>query len=101
TQDGRLLFGGREVYASGRPARIGEGIRRQIAETYPALRDVPLIHAWGGSVGITVPRRPFVREVMPNVTAIGGYSGHGIMLANFMGRLYAEALSGNQERLKL
>ena len=34
---------------------------------------------------ITVPRKPFVREVMPNVISAGGYSGHGVMLSNFFG----------------
>jgi len=101
SKDGRLLFGGREVYSKGSPREIRAQIRRQIAEVYPYLRDIEITHAWGGSVGITMPRRPFVREVMPNVIAAGGYSGHGVMLANFMGRLYAEAAAGNRDRLKL
>ena len=46
-------------------------------------------------------RKPFVREVMPNVISAGGYSGHGVMLSNFMGKLYAETVSGNRDRLKL
>jgi len=100
-KDGRLLFGGREVYSAGEPAGIAESIRRQIGEVYPRLRDVEITHAWGGSVGITMPRKPFVREVMPNVIAAGGYSGHGLMLSNFVGRLYAEMLAGNRDRLKL
>ncbi|WP_188820629.1 NAD(P)/FAD-dependent oxidoreductase [Brucella endophytica] len=99
--DGRLLFGGREAYTADNPRDISSHIRRQIAEIYPALSDVEITHAWGGSVGITMPRKPFVREVMPNVISIGGYSGHGVMLANFMGRLYAETVAGNRERLKL
>jgi gamma-glutamylputrescine oxidase len=99
--DGRLLFGGREIYSKSSPKEISAQIRRQIAEVYPHLRDIEITHAWGGYVGITMPRRPFVREVMPNVIAAGGYSGHGVMLANFMGRLYAEALAGNRDRLKL
>jgi gamma-glutamylputrescine oxidase len=101
SMDGRLLFGGREVYSKSSPKEISAQIRRQIAEVYPYLRDVEITHAWGGYVGITMPRRPFVREVMPNVIAAGGYSGHGVMLANFMGRLYAEAVAGNRDRLKL
>jgi len=100
-KDGRLLFGGREVYTTGEPAGIADSIRRQIAEVYPHLRDVEITHAWGGSVGITVPRKPFVREVMPNVIAAGGYSGHGLMLSNFIGKLYAETVAGNRERLRL
>lgn len=99
--DGRLLFGGREAYTADNPRDISSHIRRQIAEIYPALSDIEITHAWGGSVGITLPRKPFVREVMPNVISAGGYSGHGVMLANFMGKLYAETVTGNRERLKL
>jgi len=99
--DGRLLFGGREVYSAGTPAGIADGIRRQIAEVYPRLKNVGITHAWGGFVGITLPRKPFVREVMPNVISAGGYSGHGVMLSNFVGKLYAETLAGNRDRLKL
>ena len=99
--DGRLLFGGREIYAVKDPKDIHIHIRRQIAEIYPALKDVEITHGWGGFVGITMPRKPYVREVMPNVISAGGYSGHGVMLSNFVGRLYAETVSGNRDRLKL
>ncbi|TKB19938.1 MAG: FAD-binding oxidoreductase [Mesorhizobium sp.] len=101
SKDGRLLFGGREVYAVNDPKDIHIHIRRQIAELYPALKDVEITHGWGGYVGITMPRKPFVREVMPNVISIGGYSGHGVMLSNFFGKLYAETVAGNRDRLKL
>jgi gamma-glutamylputrescine oxidase len=101
TGDGRLLFGGREIYSTAEPAGIRNAIRRQIAEIYPALKDIEITHAWGGYVGITMPRRPFVREVMPNVISAGGYSGHGVMLSNFTGKLYAETVAGNRDRLKL
>jgi gamma-glutamylputrescine oxidase len=100
TKDNRLLFGGREVYSASSPAEIESGVRRQIAEVYPQLADVKLSHAWGGYVGITLPRKPFVREVMPNVTSIGGFSGHGVMLSNYTGRLYAESVTGNFDGLR-
>ena len=38
---------------------------------------------------------------MPNVISAGGFSGHGVMLSNFTGKLYAEAVAGNRDRLKL
>lgn len=98
--DGRLLFGGREIYAVNDPKGIADAIRHQIAELYPALKDIEITHAWGGYVGITMPRRPFVREVMPGVISAGGYSGHGVMLANFVGKLYAETITGNRDRLR-
>lgn len=96
--DGRLLFGGREAYTSA-TGDIGRHIRKQIAEVYPHLADVRLSHAWGGSVGITMERLPYVRSLAPGITTIGGFSGHGVMLANFAGLLYAERVNGNRDRL--
>lgn len=101
SKDGRLLFGGREAYTADNPLDISQHIRRQIAEIYPALKGIEITHAWGGSVGITMPRQPFVREVMPGVTSIGGYSGHGVMLSNYCGKLYAEMVLGKSADLDL
>jgi len=101
SKDGRLLFGGREAYTADNPRDIKKHIGRQIAEIYPALKDVEISHAWGGSVGITMTRQPFVREVMPGVTSIGGYSGHGVMLANYCGKLYADMVLGGSADLDL
>ena len=100
-KNGRLLFGGREAYTADNPRDISDHIRRQIAEIYPNLADIEMTHAWGGSVGITLPREPFVREVMPGVTSIGGYSGHGVMLSNYCGKLYADLVSGKKTELEL
>ncbi len=99
TRDGRLLFGGREAYTSDNPADMTPPIRRQIEEVYPELKGIGLTHAWGGSVGITMPRKPYVREVMPGITTIGGYSGHGVMLSNYCGKLYAEDVTGGSAEL--
>ncbi|WEX88076.1 FAD-binding oxidoreductase [Sinorhizobium garamanticum] len=101
SKDGRLLFGGREAYTADNPRDISSHIRRQISEIYPALANVEITHAWGGSVGITMPRQPFCREVMPGVTSIGGYSGHGVMLSNYCGKLYADLVLGKQTELDL
>jgi gamma-glutamylputrescine oxidase len=99
SRDGRLLFGGREAYTADNPRDMTKHIRRQITEIYPELDKVEITHAWGGSVGITMPRQPYVREVMPGITSIGGYSGHGVMLSNYCGKLYAEAATGDSVEL--
>lgn len=91
--DGRLLFGGREAYTAA-TGDISRHIRKQIVEVYPQLAGVRLTHSWGGSVGITMERLPYVREVEPGITTIGGFSGHGVTLANFAGRLYADRVGG-------
>ncbi len=99
--DNRLLFGGREVYTGGPAKNIAPHQRQQIGEVYPQLKDVAISHAWGGSVAVTLPRLPFVREVMPKVLSVAGFSGQGVALAPFAGKLVAEAFNGNRERLKL
>ena len=101
SRDGRLLFGGREAYTSDNPRDISTHIRRQISEIYPELADIEMTHAWGGSVGITLPRQPFARDVMPGVTSIGGYSGHGVMLSNYCGKLFADDVLGRSEEIGL
>lgn len=97
---GEFLFGGREAYTADNPRDIGVHIRRQMCEIFPQLKDVSISHAWGGSVGITMPREPFIREVMPGVTSIGGFSGHGVMLSNYTGKLYADLISGGSQELE-
>lgn len=100
TPDNRLLFGGREAYTADSPRDISKHIRKQIAEIYPALDAIEMTHAWGGSVGITLNRQPFVREVMPGVMSIGGYSGHGVMLSNYCGKLYADMVIAKDRALE-
>lgn len=101
SRDNRLLFGGREAYTADSPRDISKHIRRQITEIYPELESIRITHGWGGSVGITMPRKPFVREVMPGVTSIGGFSGHGVMLSNYSGKMYADAIAGNSNELDI
>ncbi len=101
SKDNRLLFGGRETYSNGNPGNIEAGIRRQMVEVYPALKNTPITHAWGGSVAITLPRMPYVREVEPGLWSAGGYSGHGVMLSNYSGRLLAEKFLGKSPQLDL
>lgn len=99
--DNRLLFGGREAYGSSRPGDIERAIRKQISQIYPALSDIEMTHAWGGNVAITMPRRPYVRELEPGIWTAGGFSGHGVMLSNYVGRMIADCFLGNRDQIKL
>lgn len=100
TADGRVLFGGGESNAGRVPADIPAFVRQHLEEIYPQLAGVPIAHGWGGVVSVTLPRLPFVREIAPGVWAAGGYSGQGVALAPFIGKLLAEAAQGRAERLK-
>ncbi|WP_455466452.1 NAD(P)/FAD-dependent oxidoreductase [Bartonella sp. B39] len=98
--DNRLLFGGVESYDNQYPTNLDERIRRQIFEIYPHLQSINLTHRWGATVAITVERMPYVRQLFSGTTYCGGYSGHGVILAPFIGKLYAEWLSGKRRRFE-
>lgn len=98
TPDNRLLFGGREAYSSAE-GNIASQIRKQVVSIWPHLSDVRFTHSWGGSVGVTLPRMPYVASPQPGMTVIGGFSGHGVLLSHYTGRLYAERVLGNRDRL--
>ncbi|WP_273721505.1 MULTISPECIES: FAD-binding oxidoreductase [unclassified Bartonella] len=98
SMDNRLLFGGVESYDNQYPANLEKRIKRQITEIYPQLHSVNLTHHWGATVAITVERMPYVRQLFSRITYCGGYSGHGVILAPFIGKLYAEWLTGKRER---
>lgn len=95
TPDGRLLFGGGENYRPGFPSDIAGMVRKNLAKVYPRLAEVPITHAWGGTLGITMSRMPFVGEIAPGVRVASGYSGQGVMLAPYVGKLLADAALGD------
>lgn len=92
TADGRLIFGGGEKYTPGWPQDIAGFVRGNLAKVFPALATVPLTHAWAGAVGITPQRLPWLREISPGVLVSAGYSGQGVALAPYFGRLLAQAV---------
>jgi len=101
TADGRLLFGGGENYRPGFPSDIAGMVRKNLAKVYPRLADIPITHAWGGTLGITMSRMPFVGEIAPGVRVASGYSGQGVMLAPYVGKLLADAALGESAGVEL
>ncbi len=97
--DGRLIFGGGETYSRRPPPDIAAFVRPHLARIYPKLADAPIDYAWGGRLAITLHRVPFIRRVRPGVYAAAGYSGQGVALAPFAGKVLADAIRGDPARL--
>ena len=93
--DGRLLFGGGETYARRAEADVAALVRPHLARIYPGLADTPIDYAWGGRLAITLTRLPFIRRLRPGVYAAGGYSGQGVAMAPFAGKVLADAIKGD------
>jgi gamma-glutamylputrescine oxidase len=92
--DRRLLFGGGENYRAGFPADIAGFVRPYMLKVFPQLAGRRIDYAWGGTLGITTTRLPLVRRIAPNVLTASGYSGLGVMLAPYFGKVLGDAVAG-------
>ena len=98
SEDRRLLFGGRESYSIGFPKDISTALIARMCALFPQLSGTRISHVWGGTLGITMTRLPALQRVAPRVLSAGGYSGHGVALSGFSGKLMAEAVIGDAGR---
>ncbi|MSR15574.1 MAG: FAD-binding oxidoreductase [Gammaproteobacteria bacterium] len=96
--DKRLLFGGRVSYSTVPPPNLKATMRARLVQVFPQLHDVKIDHAWGGYVDISFNRAPHIGRLNPNVYFAQGFSGHGMALTGFAGKLIAEAIAGTNER---
>lgn len=101
SEDKRLLFGGRENYGLGFPKDISTALVARMVSLFPQLADTQIDYVWGGTLGITMTRLPALQRLAPNILSAGGFSGHGVALSGFSGKVMAEAVIGQAERFDL
>ena len=99
--DRRLLFGGGESYSWDFPADIKAFVRPCMLRIYPQLADTRVEYGWGGTLGITISRMPYLARHDGNMLTAAGYSGHGVAMATLAGQLLAEAVGGTMQRFDL
>lgn len=97
SEDGRLLFGGGESYGYRFPKDIASVVRKPMEQVFPQLKGIEISHAWGGTLAITRSRLPHISRPQPGVLAAAGYSGHGVALAGFTGKVLADAVRGDTD----
>ena len=96
TTDRRLLFGGRAEF--GRPdadtTRRASAILRQGMNTiFPELAGVGIEYAWGGNVAFTRDQMPRAGQ-LDGLNYAGGYCGHGVAMATYLGEQIARRIAG-------
>jgi gamma-glutamylputrescine oxidase len=99
--DHRMLFGGRVSYTTRTPGNLQAVMRQRMGEVFPALKDVPIDFVWGGFVDISMNRAPDFGRLGDNLYYLQGFSGHGVALTGLAGRLVAQAVAGQAERLDM
>jgi glycine/D-amino acid oxidase-like deaminating enzyme len=98
TGDHRLLFGGRAEFSqptADSARRAADILRRGMEDVFPELASTPIDYAWGGNVA-------FTRDQMPRAGTLdgafyaGGYCGHGIAMATYLGGLMGRRIAGER-----
>jgi gamma-glutamylputrescine oxidase len=101
SRDKRMIYGGRVSYSAMTPPNLTQKMQARMVETFPELQNTKVEYTWGGFVDITMNRAPDFGRVAPKVYYLQGFSGHGVALTGLAGKLVAEAISGQSERLDL
>ena len=99
--DHRLLFGGLASYSTLPPPNLHGALKTLMTGVFPGLDDVAFEHVWGGLVAITVERTPHLGRLGDSVYFAHGFSGNGVALTGVAGKILAEAIAGQAERLDL
>ena len=97
--DSRLLFGGRGSYTNREPRDLARTMRRRMLAVFPQLSAAPLEYVWGGSVAITMNRFPDIGRRGRATYYAQGFSGHGVALSGFAGKVLADAIQGESGTL--
>lgn len=99
--DKRLLFGARLNYFGDDPEVIKRSHRARIARLYPALANVRIDYAWGGTIGVPLNRVPQMGRLAAAIYYCQGYSGHGVNVTHLAGQILADAVAGSMERFDM
>ena len=109
--DDRIAIGGRGApYRLGSPIdesyerndSVRERLQRTIAERFPAAASAAITHHWGGPLG--VPRDWCCSVHYDRATGFGwagGYTGHGVVTSNVLGRTLADLVLRREIRSRL
>lgn len=98
--DRRLLFGGLCNYSGRHPRDIAAALRPKLERVFPQLAGVRIDYQWGGYLGISLNRIPQLGRLPDGLWYAQGYSGHGLGTSHLAGRVLAEAINGDDRRLR-
>jgi glycine/D-amino acid oxidase-like deaminating enzyme len=96
TADRRLLFGGRAEFH--RPdaettRRAAAILRDGMVTIFPDLSAARIDYSWGGNVAFTRDQMPHAGK-LDDMYYAGGYCGHGIAMATYLGEQIARRIAG-------
>ena len=98
TADNRLLMGGRDVSLSSGlnmdrdlNPDVFSGLKDDVREIFPALRDIAFTHEWGGPVSVPLDMAPALGYAGDKQLVYSlGCIGHGVSMTHLNGRTLAD-----------
>lgn len=108
TADNRLLMGGRDVSLAVSGEDMDQdlspptfaGLKADVRQLFPALRDIRFTHEWGGPVSVPIDMAPALGYLGDkNVVYSLGCVGHGVSLTHLNGKTLSDMVLGRQTDL--
>jgi glycine/D-amino acid oxidase-like deaminating enzyme len=107
TADNRLVMGGRDVSLSyGRDmekdlnAQTFAGLKNDVRELFPVLKDIQFTHEWGGPVSVPLDMAPAIGFAGDkNLVYSLGTVGHGVSMTHLNGRTISDLILERETEL--
>jgi len=97
----RILWGGKITTRASDPRDLAERLRRAMVATYPQLEGVKVEAAWSGLMSYARHLMPQIGRLQPQVWYCTGFGGHGMNTTAMGGKIVAEAITGESDRIRL
>lgn len=98
----RILWGGRITTKNEQDeTRLAAILRKDMCDVFAGLKDVKIEKAWSGLMGYSRHKMPHIAKVEDGVWACSSFGGHGMNTTAIGGRVVAEAVSGESDRIRL
>lgn len=97
----RILWGGRITAKTTEPEKLAELIKADMVDVYPALKDVKIDFAWTGLMAYARHKMPYIMQVQKGAWACTAFGGHGMNTTAIGGRIIAEAICDETNRIDL
>ncbi len=96
----RLLWGGRITTRTSEPRALAALLRQSVVDTYPELADLKVELAWSGLMSYARHLMPQIGQLRDGVWYCMGFGGHGLNTTAIGGRVIAEAIAGDSDRIR-
>ncbi len=97
----RLLWGGRITTRAASPDAIARDLRAAMLDVYPQLAPLRTELAWSGLMAYARHLMPQLGELQTDVWHITAFGGHGINTTAITGKILAEAILGQSDRIQM